>query len=144
MIEGKWFAQGSDISVPLSIRMAVMGKGRDALDDMAQQVLVYREGTPVGTARLWWSEGEFHMGDLCVLPEARGQEYGDLLVRLLLYKAVTHNAGSVTLVCPRTTVPFFTRYGFKEQSGETPFGGDTVAMRLLAGDICLRCQHHGA
>ncbi len=140
MVEGKWFEQGSDISVPLSVRRAVLGKGRDPLDDAAQQVLVYRGGEPVGTARLWWSDGAFFAGDVCVLPEARGQGYGDLLVRLLLYKAVSHNAAGVRLVCPRAAVPFFARYGFAPAPGGDP-AAETVEMHLRAGDICLRCKH---
>jgi GNAT superfamily N-acetyltransferase len=142
MIEGKWFTQSDDISVPLSIRMTALGRGRDEWDDVAQQVLVYREGTPVGTARLWWSEGEFHAGDICVLPEARGQGYGDLLVRLLLFKAVSHNAAGVSLACPRDMVPFFARYGFREQP-EGASGGDAVAMWLASAELCLRCSHGG-
>ncbi len=140
MIEGKWLEQGSDISVALSIRRAVLGKGRDSLDDAAQQVLVYRGGEPVGTARLWWSDGAFFAGDVCVLPEARGQGYGDLLVRLLLYKAVSHNAAGIRLMCPRAAAAFFARYGFAPaEGGDT--AADTVEMRLRAGDICLRCKH---
>jgi predicted GNAT family N-acyltransferase len=142
MIEGKWFVQGADIGMPLSIRKTVLDKGRDELDDAAQQVLVYREGTPVGTARLWWGEGEFHAGEVCVLPEARGQGYGDLLVRLLLYKAVSHNAGSVSLTCPRDTAPFFARYGFREQPGEAS-AEDAVTMRLASAELCLRCSQGG-
>lgn len=41
MIQGKWFPTGSDVSQPLAIRRAVFGRGRDALDDWAQQVTVY-------------------------------------------------------------------------------------------------------
>ncbi|MDD3213073.1 MAG: GNAT family N-acetyltransferase [Eubacteriales bacterium] len=136
MIEGKWFAQGSDIGVALRIREAALGRGRDALDDEAQQVVVYRGGEPVGTARLWWRDGGFRAGDVCVLAQARGEGYGDLLVRLLLYKAMTHNAQSVTVVCPSACAPFFARYGFQPQGG-----GNPVEMRVLADEISLDCRH---
>ena len=46
---GKWFPTGSDVSQPLAIRRAVFGRGRDALDDWAQQVTVYAGEEPVGT-----------------------------------------------------------------------------------------------
>jgi GNAT superfamily N-acetyltransferase len=91
-------------------------------------------------ARLWWSDGAFFAGDVCVLPEARGQGYGDLLVRLLLYKAVSHNAAGIRLMCPRAAAAFFARYGFAPAEGGDP-AADTVEMRLRAGDICLRCKH---
>ena len=135
MVEGKWFSQGADIAQPLAIRQAVIGIGRDALDAEAQQVVVYREGEPVGTARLWWQEGSFWLGDLCVLPQARGQGYGDLLTRLLLYKAMTHQARSVRLRCPAALTPFFARYGFHAQSENDP-----AEMLLLAEDLRLSCH----
>ena len=135
MIEGKWFAQGAELAQPLAVRQAVLGFGRDALDEEAQQVVVYREGEPVGTARLWWQDGSFRLGDLCVLPQARGQGYGDLLVRLLLYKAMTHQAGSVRLLCPAALTPFFARYGFQAQSEEDP-----TEMLLLAENLSLSCH----
>jgi len=136
VVEGKWFPQGADIREALAIREAVFGRGRDALDDGARQVVVYREGAPVGAARLWWRDGGFYAGDVGVLPEARGQGYGDLLVRLLLYKALSHNAKSVSLVCPAQTAGFFARYGFAAQDG-----GDPQTMRVQAGDIRLGCGH---
>ena len=136
MIEGKWFTQGADLTQPLAIRLVVLGLGRDALDDEAQQVVVYREGEPVGTARLWWQDGSFRLGDLCVLPQARGQGYGDLLVRLCLYKAMTHQARSVRLRCPASLTPFFARYGFRAPSQEDP-----SEMLLRAEDLCLSCHH---
>ena len=135
MVEGKWFAQGADLTQPLAIRQAVLGMSRDALDDEAQQVVAYREGEPVGTARLWWRDGSFWLGDLCVLTQARGQGYGDLLMRLTLYKAMTHQARSVRLLCPAALTPFFARYGFHAQTEDDP-----SEMLLLAQDLCLSCH----
>lgn len=136
MIEGKWFPQGSDLTLPLSIRQVVFGTGRDRLDDQAQQLVVYREGIPVGAARLWWQDGVFRAGDIGVLPAERGKGYGDLLVRLLIYKAVTHQATCVALQCPGALVAFFERYGFTVAQGDDP-----VEMRLNPNDECLGCGH---
>lgn len=134
MIEGKWFAQGADIGQPLLIRDSVFGRGRDALDDMAQQLVIYREGDPVGTGRLWWENGTFHAGDIGVLSDERGKGYGDLLVRLLIYKAVTHHAQSILLLCPQALMPFFERFGFIAQDG-----GDPAEMLLHPLDECAGC-----
>ena len=125
MIEGKWFAQGSDLAVPLAIRQTVFGRAQDALDASAQQVVVYRTGIPVGTARLWWQDGSFWAGDIAVLPDERGKGYGDLLVRLLMYKAVTHNARHLLLACPTSLSAFFARYGFQPLQQ-----GDPMTMEL--------------
>ena len=136
MIEGKWFAQGEELSQALAVRQAVFGRGRDALDDLAQSVVVYRAGQPVGAARLWYEDGAFRLGDVGVLEAARGMGYGDLLVRLLLYKALTHNASVIALTAPEALEPFFTRYGF------APDGQGGMSQR--GEDVCLGCRAHEA
>ena len=138
MIEGKWFAQGSDLAVPLGIRQSVFGRAQDALDDLAQQVVVYRAGIPVGTARLWWRDGSFWAGDIAVLPEERRNGYGDLLVRLLTYKAVTHHARQLSLTCPASLATFFARYGFQPLQQ-----GDPMTMLLDTATLSGGCAGCG-
>lgn len=136
MVKGKWFSQGSNILPALQVREAVFSRGRDALDDMAQQVVVYQAGSPVGAARLWWAEGAFHLGEVGVLPAQRGKGYGDLLIRLLLFKALAHHATEIQLCCTQAIAPFFTRYGFtvkEEASGEAA----SLCMHLAAEDVHL-------
>ena len=158
MIEGKWFVQNSDITQPLALREAVFARGRDALDAQAQQVVVYREGLPVGTGRLWWQDGGFFAGDIGVLPAQRGQGYGDLLVRLMLYKATTHHAQSLCVVCPADVCAFFARYGFvavaqtapepeAADSAQASIAGQTAAPMLVMrvalgsdGHSCTGCS----
>ena len=136
MVEGKWFAQGSDIRQPLAVREAVFGFARDSLDEQAQQLVVYQDGMPVGAARLWWQDGAFCADDIGVLAQKRGNGYGDLLVRLLLYKATTHHAKLLTLRCPKAMEPFFAKYGFTALDQ-----GDPVQMQAQIGHTCLDCGH---
>lgn len=141
MVQGKWFPMGGDIEQALEIRQAVFGRGADALDAMAQQVVVFREGQPVGAARLWWADGAFMLGDVGVLEEERHQGYGDLLVRLLLFKALSHNAGRVALDAPAESADFFAKYGFQSEGGSrmTIRGAD---VRLShCGGSCEACGH---
>ena len=136
MVKGRWFPQGADITAPLTVRENVFSRGRDALDDVAQQVVAYHEESPVGAARLWWAEGTFHLGDVGVLADRRGRGYGDLLVRLALLKAFTHNASVVRLVTPKEMSAFFSRYGFAPKN---PLAGDEthIEMLLRAEDASL-------
>ena len=134
MVHGKWFPQHSDIGVPLTLRRSVFGRGRDALDELAQQVVVYAEGRPVGAARLWWADGAFQLGEVGVPPEERKKGFGDLLVRMVLHKALCHHAGRLELTAPAEAAPFFARYGFAP-TGESPPGG--IRMALSPADISL-------
>ncbi len=138
MIEGKWFLQGSDIAVPLALREAVFARGRDALDDGAQQLVVYQSGVPVGTARLLWRDGDFVADGIGVLPAQRGKGFGDLLVRLLLYKVESHNAKSLVITCPAACAPYFARYGF---AAETQ--GESLTLRAQLADGCPTCTGCG-
>ena len=141
VIRSKWFLQGSDITTPLAIRRDIFGQGRDNLDEEAQQVVVYHNDEPVASARLWWAEDSFHLGEVGVLAGERGRGYGDLLVRLALFKARLHHARVVRLTATDDTAAFFARYGFRVE--ET--GGPRLPMKLLGEDIKLEgCGRNGA
>lgn len=145
MVRGKWFPMGSDISEALRIRSEVFGQGEDALDSAAQQVVVYREGSPVGSARLYWADGAFRLDKLGVLPEERNKGFGDLLIRLLLFKALTHNASLIALDTPVETRGFFAKYGFQddgEQAGliRMHILGENVQLSHCGGN-CANCDH---
>ena len=146
MVQGRWFAFGSDITLPLALRNEVFGRGEDATDAMAQQVVVFEDGVGVGSARLWWADGAFRMGDVGVLADKRGRGFGDLLVRLLLYKALTHSAAVIRLETPAETEGFFAKYGLITD-GETADGLKTMYIRgedvqlSHCGGNCAECNH---
>lgn len=143
MVQGRWFAMGGDISTPLKLRQAVFGRGQDALDAQAWQVVVYDGDTPVGTARLWWRDGAFWLGDVGVLEERRGRGFGDLLVRLLLFKALMHSAALIRLDATQDTVAFFAKYGFASERGTAMcIRGQDVRL-IHCGGACETCDHRG-
>ena len=140
MIQGKWFAPGEDLSgAVLPVRHSVFGSGQDALDAESWNTVVYRDGVPAASGRIWWKDGAFWLGDLGVLPGFRGQRLGDLVLRLLLFKAQSHAAREVRLRCPETVEGFFSRLGFSEVSR------DGLVEMLLPGDkieldSCKSCK----
>jgi len=145
MVQGKWFPMGADFSEALAVRQAVFATGTDELDPMAQQVVVYREGKPVGSARLYWLDGAFQLDKLGVLEEERDKGYGDLLIRLLLFKALTHSASIIRLETPAQTQPFFAKYGFvvdSETNGLTRMHilGENVQLSHCGGN-CASCAN---
>ena len=134
MVEGKWYAPGAEIAQVLDIRQAVFGRGADALDAMSWNVLVWDEGLAAATGWLWWQDGAFWLGDLAVLEPLRGLGLGDLTLRLLLFKAESHAARLMKLVCPAEVAPFFARLGFRQ---EEPRADGLIAMSLRGEDLCL-------
>lgn len=141
MIQGKWFAPGEDLSAGvLPVRRAVFGREGDALDDASWNVLVLQDDVPAATGRIWWQEGAFWLGDLCVLENRRGRRLGDLVLRLLLFKAQTHAAREVRLRAPRSVSGFFARLGLRELPSEDP---DLVEMFIpgdqIELDSCKSC-----
>ena len=148
MVQGRWFPGGSDISLPISLRESVFGRGLDDIDAMAQHVVVYDTGAPVAAARLWWQDGAFWIGDIGVLAEQRDRGFGDLLVRLTLYKALTHCASLIRLECPPEAESFFAQYGFEttgEENGlrQMSILGENVQLSHCGGN-CAECGHRSA
>ncbi len=140
MIQGKWFPQGADLSEPLSVRQPVFGRGLDGLDREAWNVLVYQDEIPAAAGRLWWHEGSFWLGDVCVLPEYRGRRLGDLVLRLLLFKAQNHFAREVRLLTPPETEGFFSRLGFRESARGEAGIEMCVAGEEIDLDSCKSCR----
>ena len=113
MVQGKWFAPGTDLSALLPVRSAVFGTEADSLDAACWNVLVYEDSVPAATGRIWWEDGAYWLGGIGVLEDRRRRKLGDLVLRLLLYKAQNHAAREVRLRCSRETAGFFSRLGLK-------------------------------
>ena len=140
MVQGKWFAPGEDISVLLPVRQSVFGRGYDPMDAESWNVLVYQDTVPAAAGRIWWKDGAFWLGDLCVLNHYRGQRLGDLILRLLLYKAQSHSAREVRLICPLSVAGFFARLGLREEV--FLYDSDSVEMMIPGDQIDLdTCSH---
>ncbi len=140
MIQGKWFAPGSDLSEVVPVREAVFSRGADDLDILSWNALVYEDSVPVATGRIWWEDGVYRLGDICVLKDRRRRRLGDLVLRLLLFKAQSHAAREVRLICPRFLTGFFTRLGFRQDLSDDP---ETVEMMIPGDqidlDTCKKC-----
>lgn len=141
MIQGKWFAPGKDLSPEiLSVRKEVFGSSGSASDAEGWNALVYMDDVPAASGRIWWSDGAFWIGSIGVVQPLRGMRLGDLVLRLLLFKAQSHAAREIRLLCPEGTEGFFTRLGFRpvrREAGsvEMMIPGDEVSL-----DSCANCK----
>jgi ElaA protein len=120
MVQGKWIAPGQPFDAALRLREAVFVQEqgfskeleRDAKDDISWHVLLYLDGVPAATGRIYYEDGAYWMGRICVQKDARGHGLGDLLMRMLLDKAKRHFAPRVCLGAQVRVAPFYARYGF--------------------------------
>ncbi len=147
MIQGKWFAPGEDLSAEvLPIREKIFGVSGSAKDPEGWNALVYMDDVPAASGRIWWSEGAFWLGEIGVIPEMRGRRLGDLVLRLLLFKAQSHAAREIRLFCPEETEGFFARLGFRPivrsaGSVEMMIQGDEVSLDSCAGCAKQNCPN---
>ena len=141
MIQGKWFRPGEDLSAEvLPVRSAVFGNSGNATDPDGWNTLVYWDNEPAASGRIWWKEDAFWIGSVGVLPEFRGQRIGDLVLRLLLFKAQSHAAREVRLSCPRETEGFFARLGFQAVSSDNETVEMTLDGKEISLDSCASCK----
>ena len=141
MIQGKWFAPGQDLSEEvLPVRADIFGTSSwEATDPEGWNALVYSDGQPVATGRIWWQNDAFWLEYIGVLGDYRGQRIGDLVLRLLLFKAQSHAAREVRLICPEETEGFFSRLGFKSVCRKNGASEMMIPGSRISLDSCAAC-----
>lgn len=144
MIRGKYLTSKGDCAQVLGVRKTVCGRGADEHDKMAVYALAYDDdGTPSGSGRLYLDEDRFVIGCVSVLPQARGKGLGDLLMRMLLFRAQELNAPEVyALICPGDE-PFYARYGFQPAGEEADEQGRTLPLLRVKADEIVENNCHG-
>ena len=141
MIQGKWFAPGEKLPEEvLSVRREVFGNPGQTVDPKGWNTLVYLDDMPAASGRIWWEEGAFWLGEIGVLSSLRGRRLGDLVLRLLLFKAQSHAAREVRLSSPEETQGFFARLGFRPVSRETRMVQMMLPGDEISLDSCANCK----
>ena len=141
MIQGKWFAPGEPLAKDLlSVQEKVFGVSGKAHDPEGWNTLVFMDEEPAASGRIWWQDGSFWLGNIGVVPSLRGRRLGDLVLRLLLFKAQSHAAREVRLVCPPDLTGFFARLGLREDGS----AGEGLVEMMIPGDridldTCASC-----
>lgn len=113
-------------------------------DEFCMNALVYAGEEPAGMGRILFNGERFTIAEVAVLPEFRGEGYGDFVARLLVDKAVMSNAREVHLDAIQGTEGFFEKIGF-QAVGEAfeGCGGRWQPMILKTDQIhkCCDCMH---
>lgn len=142
MIRGKYLTSAEDCGAVLDVRArvaAAVGRpcGADCHDRMAVYALAFDESdAPSGSGRLYLDEDRFMIGCVGVLPEKRGRGLGDLMMRMLLFRAQELNAPEVYALAGPGEEAFYAQYGFKAVGEERDeWDNACVVMRVRADEI---------
>lgn len=152
MIRGKYFWCGDDLTDAYQIRKTVFvdEKGMlenrifDSLDEVSVHAVVYNEkDSPVASGRIALDGDEYRIEKVAVLEEARGQKFGDFLVRMLIDKGYLAGAMTVTTRALPNTIEFFEKIGFVKTGKPfiTTEGENVQPMELVKGSLCKDCKN---
>ena len=149
MIRGKFLTSADDASAVLSVREEVcraegLQGGSDCHDTMAVYALVFDEGdSPSGSGRLYLHEDRFVIGCVGVLPGKRGKGLGDLILRMLLYRAQELNAPEVYALVRPGEEAFYAQFGFSPIGEEQDEWGQAHTLLRVKADEIVESGCHG-
>ncbi|MEX1375959.1 MAG: GNAT family N-acetyltransferase [Eubacteriales bacterium] len=159
MIEGKWIFGKDNFDEIYNIRKKVfiddLGLSEnthfDEYDSRAMHVLLLDDDKPVATGRVYEYNGTFTIGGIAVLPEARGNNIGDLLVRMLLQMAFNLLAEEVYVYARKESVDFYKKLNFADcgKTHEMEPGDERIVMKVVketsplshSCTSCGKCGH---
>lgn len=148
MIRGKFLTSAEDTAAVLDVRARVceaghLSGGADCHDEMAVYALVFDEDdSPSGCGRLYLDGDRFVIGCVGVLPGKRGKGLGDLILRMLLFRAQELNAPEVYALVQPGDGGFFAQYGFKTAGEEADEWGRTLSLLRVKADEIVENNCH--
>lgn len=97
MVYTKWFQGIENINTCIELKRKIFidelksdeKNVTDLYDQFAFYVVVYEDENPVGTGRLLFKDGRYFLDSICVLKAFRNRNYGNLIIRMLVRKAVS-------------------------------------------------------
>jgi predicted GNAT family N-acyltransferase len=144
MITSAFIPGTEDLTEPFAVRKAVFVKEQqvseeeefDEYDASALHLIIYIDEQTAATGRIWHDGKNFRIGRLAVLKQFRGQQIGDLALRLLLYKAFSSGADVIEISAQTYIMPLYSKFGFKEYGEEYMEAGiPHMAMKVTKDEV---------
>lgn len=85
----------------------------DEYDKIAWQCILYKDATPVGTARLIPQENVGKIGRVAILKQHRGEGLGLVIMEALIKEAIRLEYKSLNLSAQVYAIPFYEKLGFE-------------------------------
>lgn len=115
----------------------------DSFDEQALHLVVYVDGAPAATARIWHDGTSFRVGRIAVRKQYRGQKIGDLAVRVSIYKTFLMGAQSIKISAQKYILPLYRKFGFKEYGKEYMEAGiPHMAMQVTKDEVVYPSACH--
>jgi predicted GNAT family N-acyltransferase len=144
MITSAFIPGTEDLSEPFAVRKEVFVKEQQVPEDeefddhdaSALHLIIYIDEQTAATGRIWHDGKNFRIGRLAVLKQFRGQQIGDLALRLLLYKAFSSGADAIEISAQTYIMPLYSKFGFKEYGVEYIEAGiPHMAMKVTKDEV---------
>lgn len=143
MVSTRWFQGTENLEICFGIRKSVFCDElnmssefiSDIYDEFSFNVVLYEDEKAVGTGRLIFSDGKYLIDKICVLSKYRGSSLGELIIRMLVRKAVTIGAKQTYSVLDLKYKRLFEKVGFKETSLDSVGN----CLMLKEGDVGGHC-----
>jgi len=144
MVSTKWFKGKENLEICYEIRKNVFYNElnldcefvSDIFDEFSFNVVLYEDEKAVGTGRLIFNDGKYSIDKICVLSEYRGKSFGELIIRMLIRKAVTIGADKTYSILNKKYKLLFDKVGFQEISLDD---NDNFIM-VKEGDVGGHCS----
>lgn len=149
MISTKWF-RNNDLDDVVRIRTEVLVDEQkldnsfvqDIFDSFAKSVIVYENKKAIATGRLIFNDGKYIIDKLCVLKDHRNMAYEDLIIRMLVRKAVDMGTqktyfclSNIDISCNPKIHSILERIGFVPDSRE-----NEILTMVKHGDVGGDCE----
>ena len=137
MVSTRWVQGKDSLKVVLDIRKEVLTENTeltDFYDEFAFNAVLYDEDIPAGTARLLFKDGKYFIDMLCVKKQFRGLNYEDLLLRMLIRKAVTIGAEKTYIEVDEEMTKLLEKIGFIKVSKD-----NHKTLMVKEGDVGGHC-----
>jgi len=144
MISTKWFQGIESKHNFLEIRKSVFCEelkvGEESISDFYDQfafnVVLYDDDKSAGTGRLIFKDGKYFIDKLCVLKKFRGNNYSDLIIRMLIRKAVNIGAEKTYASIDKKYRLIFKKIGFEEIETDS----NVNILMMKEGDVGGNCS----
>lgn len=150
MISTKWFQGIDKIDSIIKIRKEVFSDElnnenylvQDIYDEFAFNVVAYEDEVAVSCGRLLFNDGKYFIDNVCVIKKYRRRHLGDLVVRMLVRKAINLGAEKIYAMVNEESRALFECIGFTIDSAyHHSDENEKLYLMVKTGDVCGHCGH---